>query len=69
MECRGKGSSFNMQKSEKPICCTIKMIWNIKWMRWKTKHDYYKVTLMEVTLIHIRSVDLTNEDINFDFKT
>ena len=39
------------------------------WMRWKTKHDYYKVTLMEVTLIHIRSVDLTNEDINFDFKT
>ena len=37
-----------------------------------TEHEYYEVTLMKDyhnNLLHIRSVDLSNEDINFDFKT
>ena len=37
----------------------------------KTEHEYYEVTLMEdyhKNWLHIRSVDLTNEDINFDFE-
>ena len=36
-----------------------------------TEHEYYEVTLMEDyhnNWLHIRSVDLTNEDINFDFQ-
>ena len=36
------------------------------------EHEYYEKTLMEDyhnNWLHICSVDLTNEDINFDFKT
>ena len=36
-----------------------------------TEHEYYEVTLMEdyhKNWLHIRSVDLTNEDIDFDFE-
>ena len=37
-----------------------------------TEHEYYEVTLMEDyqnNWLHIHSVDLTNEDMNFDFQT
>ena len=37
-----------------------------------TEHEYYEVTLMEdyhYNWLHIRCVDLTNKDINFDFQT
>ena len=37
-----------------------------------TEHEYYEVTLMgdyQNNWLHIHSVDLTNEDMNFDFQT
>ena len=37
-----------------------------------TEHEYYEVTSMKDyhnVWLHIRSVDLTNEDMNFDFQT